>query len=220
MATSSTVTYRPLVEEIIIEAYERGGLDAQIITGYQARMARRSINLVFADWSTRGINLWTLTQTSQALVASTASYTLPVGTIDVLEPSIRRSSIDTEILRLSLSEYQSLPNKTTEGLASSYFMDRQYTPIMYLWPVPENSTDTFEYWAMKQVEDVTASNQDTDIPYRWTEALCAGLAFKLYEKSSQLDYNRLNHLKEQAALKFDNAEMEERDKANLQIWPA
>jgi len=220
MATSSTVTYRPLVEEIIIEAYERGGLDAQIITGYQARMARRSINLVFADWSTRGINLWTLTQTSQALVASTASYTLPVGTIDVLEPSIRRSSIDTEILRLSLSEYQSLPNKTTEGLASSYFMDRQYTPIMYLWPVPENSTDTFEYWAMKQVEDVTASNQDTDIPYRWTEALCAGLAFKLYEKSSQLDYNRLNHLKEQASLKFDNAEMEERDKANLQIWPA
>jgi len=35
------------------------------------------------------------------------------------------------------------------------------------------------YWAIRQLEDVTASNQDADIPYRWNECICAGLASKM-----------------------------------------
>ena len=44
MATSGTVTFRPNVEEIIAEAYERCGLNAETRTGYQAVSARRSLN--------------------------------------------------------------------------------------------------------------------------------------------------------------------------------
>lgn len=217
MATSGTTTFRLDVEEIITESYERGGVDAQLLTGYQARSARRSLNLLFSEWSVRGVNLWTLDKVSQALVAGTITYTLPEGTIDALEPALKRSGVDTELMRISLSEYQALPDKTVQGLASSYFIDRQYTPILYLWPVPENSTDTFEYWALRQMEDITASGQDADVPYRWTEAMCAGLASKLYMKRKDMDSNRAAIMDAKAEDQFKKAEMEERDKADLQI---
>mgnify|MGYP003666674118 CR=1 FL=1 len=44
MALSGTVAFRPDVEEVITEAYERCGIDPQTRTGDQAVSARRSRN--------------------------------------------------------------------------------------------------------------------------------------------------------------------------------
>ena len=217
MATSGTFAFRPDVQEIITEAFERVGKDAQTLTGYQARTARRSLNILFAEWAVKGINLWTLVNTTQVLVESTGTYTLPVGTVEVLDPVIRRSGSDTELIRLSLEEWQTLPDKDAEGLPSSYFIDRQYTPILYLWPVPENSTDTFLYWNFMQMEDITSSSEDADVPYRWTAAMMAGLAFRLYEKEIEQDERRYLRLQAREIETFDDASADERDKANLVI---
>ena len=83
MATSGTVAFRPDVEEIITEAFERCGIDVQTRTGDHAISARRSINLLFSEFANRGINYWTLSQNTLPLVNGTTSYTLPVGTIDI-----------------------------------------------------------------------------------------------------------------------------------------
>ena len=86
MATSGTFAYRPDVEEIIAEAYERCGIDPQTRTGDQASSARRSLNLLFSEWSNRGINYWTVTNASITLVKDqTTPYTLPVGTVDLID---------------------------------------------------------------------------------------------------------------------------------------
>jgi|TARA_Y100000310_G_scaffold310480_1_gene355778 hypothetical protein len=219
MATSGTFTWRPDIEEIIVEAYERCGVDAQILTGYQARAARRSLNLMFTSWGTKGVNYWTTSQVSETVTESTATITLDVGTIDVLDAVLRRSNTDTPMQRISMSEYHQLPTKTTEGLPSSFFFDRQYTPQIYLWPVPENSTDAFVYWQLKQIEDVTASNQDADVPYRWTEAMVSGLAVRLCTKQKTIDVNRLTVLKEQEIEAFRDASDDEGEKSNLRIIP-
>jgi len=58
MALSGTVAFRPDVEEIIAEAFERCGIDPQTQTGYKAVSARRSLNLLFSEWANRGINYW------------------------------------------------------------------------------------------------------------------------------------------------------------------
>ena len=58
MATSGTVAFQPNVEEIITEAFERCGIDTQTQTGNRAVSARRSLNLLFAEWANRGINYW------------------------------------------------------------------------------------------------------------------------------------------------------------------
>ena len=56
MATSGTTTFDLNIDEIIDEGYERCGLSTN--SGYDLRSARRSLNLLFAEWGNRGIHLW------------------------------------------------------------------------------------------------------------------------------------------------------------------
>ncbi len=220
MATSGTVTWRPEIDEIITEAFERCLVYPGQITLQNLITARRSLNLMFVEWSVRGINYWKTTETSLALVQSTRVYTLPVGTVDILAVSVRRSGSDTVITRLSMTDYQALPDKTTEGMPVQFFFDRQYTPQVYLYPVPANSTDTLIYWQLSQVEDVTKSQQDADTPYRWTEAMCSGLASRLALKLPNVDQARRLELDGKAEVAFDFAADEEGEKAALRIIPA
>ena len=219
MATSGSVTFRPEVDEIVTEACERCGLDPTLIDRKVAVSARRSLNLMFSEWAVRGINYWCTTETTLTLTQSTRSYTLPAGTVDILTVALRRSGNDTVMTRLSMTDYNGQSNKTTEGMPTQYFFDRQYTPSIYLWPVPENSTDTLVYWALSQIEDITAAYQDTDIPYRWTEAMCAGLASKLAIKLPNVSSQRMQILLTQAESSFKFASDEEGEKAALRIIP-
>ena len=82
MATSGSDNFNLDMAEITEEAFERCGLEFR--TGYDAKTARRSLNLLFAEWANRGLNLWTVEQITQPLVqlsstSSVASY--PLGTI-------------------------------------------------------------------------------------------------------------------------------------------
>ena len=65
MASSGTKTFALDIAETIEEAYELAGLEQR--TGYDARTARRSMNIMFADWANRGVNLWTLIVTGKPL---------------------------------------------------------------------------------------------------------------------------------------------------------
>ena len=90
MATSSSRDFDLDVAEIIEEAYERCGLEVR--TGYDAKSARRSMNLMFADWANRGLNLWTVTQATQSLTSGTATYTFTSNFTDLLDVVIRDSN--------------------------------------------------------------------------------------------------------------------------------
>jgi hypothetical protein len=215
MATSGSVTFRPNVEEIISESFERCGIDPQTRTGHHARAARRSLNLLFSEFANRGINYWTVTQNTLTLSDGTANYTLPAGTIDILDAVIREDSTDQIVNRITLQEYNQIPNKTNEGKPSQYMIDRQYTPIIYFWLVPDK-TYTLNYWVMNQQEDITASNQDTDIPYRWTDTICAGLASKLAMKYAPDKFQILNEVYERS---FSFAASSDNDGVSLRVQP-
>ena len=220
MALSGTVAFRPDVEEIIAEAFERCGIDPQTQTGYKAVSARRSLNLLFAEWANRGINYWAVEQQTLTLVNGTASYTLPAGTIDIISAVVRDSSgtdtSDQMINRVSISDYNQLPNKDSSGKPSQYMLDKQYTPVAYFWQVPDRTTYSMVYWAIRQLEDVTASNQDPDIPYRWNECICAGLASKLAMKFAIEKFTMLNEMYERA---FSFAAASDNDGVSLRVQP-
>jgi hypothetical protein len=215
MATSGSVTFRPNVEEIISESFERCGIDPQTRTGHHAKSARRSLNLLFSEFANRGINYWTVTQNSLTLSDGTASYTLPAGTIDILDAVIREDSTDQIINRITLQEYNQIPNKTNEGKPNQYMIDKQYTPVIYFWLVPDK-TYTMNYWVVNQQEDITASNQDTDIPYRWTDTICAGLSAKLAIKYAPDRFQILNEVYERA---FNFAASTDNDGVSLRVQP-
>tara|TARA_R110000824_G_scaffold375959_1_gene567001 strand:- start:211 stop:864 length:654 start_codon:yes stop_codon:yes gene_type:complete len=217
MATSGTFTFRLTVEEMVVEPYERCGIRPSMLTQYDAESARRSLNLLFADWSTRGINYWTMVEDTQTVTQGTSSYALDAGVLDIFTMVLRRDTTDTVMERISVTEYHELPNKTTQGRPTSWMLDRQYTPTIYVWQTPENSTDVLRFWQMKQMEDITTAGEDADIPYRWTEALCAGLAAKLALKKKPEMLQVLEPLADKA---FDHASTDEREKASLRIVPA
>jgi len=216
MATSGSVTFRPNVEEIISESFERCGIDPQTRTGNHAVSARRSLNLLFSEWSNRGINYWAVTQNTLSLSDGTASYALPAGTIDIMDAVIRESSTDQTINRITIAEYNQIPNKTTEGKPSQYMIDKQYTPTVYLWQVPSSSSYSMVYWAVNQLDDVTLSNQDTDVPYRWSDCICAGLSAKLALKFAPEKFQMLNEMYERA---FNFAASSDNDGVSLRVQP-
>ena len=222
MATSNSFTFRLDVEQIISEAYERCGIDNQTTTGYQAVTARRSLNLLFSEWANRGINYWTVQNKTLSLVDGQTTYTLPVGTIDLIDVVIRETSgastIDTVLQRVSIADYNQLPNKSSEGKPSQYMLDKQYTPVAYLWQVPDSSTAySLVYWSINQLEDITVSNQDADIPYRWSDCICAGLSSKLALKFAPEKFQLLDQVYERA---FDFAASSDNDGVSLRVRPS
>ena len=114
MTTSNSRDFDLDVGEIIEEAYERCGLELR--TGYDAKTARRSMNLMFADWANRGLNLWTVTQDTKAVTSGTTTYTFDATHVDLLEVVLRNSSnTDFTLTQMSRSEYLTIPNKSTTG---------------------------------------------------------------------------------------------------------
>lgn len=109
MATSGSRDFNIDVGEIIEEAYERCGLEVR--TGYDARTARRSLNLMFADWANRGINMWTVAQGTITLTQGQATQTLTADVVDVLEIVLRRSNTDYEVERISRGSMPLFPTK-------------------------------------------------------------------------------------------------------------
>ena len=221
MATSGTVAFRPDVEEIISEAYERCGIDPQTRTGDQAVSARRSLNLLFSEWANRGINYWTVSKNTLTLVENqTTPYTLPEGTIDIIDAVVSDSSgtdtSDQIINRISIADYNQIPNKTSSGKPSQYMLDKQYTPKIYLWQIPNKSTYSIVYWSINQLEDINLSNQDADVPYRWSDCICAGLASKLALKYAADKYQILDSVYERS---FSLASSSDNDGVSLRIHP-
>mgnify|MGYP003665799557 FL=1 len=209
MATSGTRTFSLTAADAIEEAYELAGLEYR--TGYDGVTARRSMNIMFADWSNRGIQIWEVEQVSLDLVEGTTSYDLNQYDIDVLDAVIRRTTngiqTDFQIDRIDRGEYLDIPNKETKARVTQYYVERTITPKLYVWPAPENSTDTLISYRWKRIQDVNAGAEDIDIPSRFMPCLVTGLAFNLALKKNPEKAGLLQPLYEQNlvnAIKYDD----------------
>ena len=150
MTTSSSTDFNLDVAEYIEEAFERCGLEAK--TGYDLQTARRSLNIMLAEWANRGLNQWTIEQRTQALTANDSEYSLGTDIIDILSVVVRRSGTDFSMTRISRDTFINLPNKTSTSRPTQYFLDRQITPNLKLYPTPENSTDVIAYDALTRMQ--------------------------------------------------------------------
>ena len=215
MATSGSRDFELDVGELIEEAFERCGL--QVRTGYDAKTARRSLNLMFAEWANRGLNLWTVKQATITLTTGQAQETLNADVVDMLEMVLRRDGTDYEIDRLSRGEYLTLPDKTTQGRPSQFYFDRQIQPVINMWPVPENSTDQIVYYYVIRIEDADTLVNTTDMPFRFYPCMVAGLAYYIAMKRAP---ERLQMLKAVYEEEFQRASDEDDDRVPLKLQPS
>jgi len=223
MATSGTAAFNPEIVEIVEEAYERCGLELR--SGYDLKTARRSLDIMAAEWSNKGINLWTVESGTLSLTTGTATYTLPADTIDLLETVIRTGSgsnqQDLSINRISVSTYATIPNKNNQGRPIQIYVDRQATPKVSVWPTPDSSTTyTLAYWRLRRIEDAGRAGSNTyDVPSRFIPCLVAGLAYHIATKRPEVGLDRVTFLKAAYDEQFTLAADEDRDKSSIQFAP-
>jgi hypothetical protein len=150
MATTSGASgFNLQLDELVEEAFERAG--GELRTGYDLRTARRSLNIMFADWANRGINMWTMEQGEITLVQGQNTYALPDDTVDLIEHVIRTNAniqnnqADLTITRISVSTYATIPNKIQQARPIQVWIQRfngQNSPISATLTTTITSTST------------------------------------------------------------------------------
>lgn len=147
--TSGAVSFNLDLNDLVEEAFERAGRELR--TGYDLRTARRSLNIMFADWANRGINMWTIEPGVIDLVQGQNTYALPGDTVDLLEHVIRTGAnvaatqADLTITRISVSTYATLPNKLQQARPIQVWVQRynnQVSPTGLTLDGAITSTDT------------------------------------------------------------------------------
>ena len=214
MATSSSTDFELDVADYIEEAFERCGLE--IRTGYDLQTARRSMNLMLAEWANRGLNQWTIEQRTQALTAADTDYSLGTDVIDILSAVVRRSGTDFSLSRISRDSYLAIPTKTSSGRPTQFFLDRQITPNLKIWPAPENSTDVIIYDALSRIQDADTAANTLEVPFRFYPCLTAGLAYYLSMKKNPQLTQMLKVIYEE---EFQRAMGEDRDRSSFTVTP-
>jgi hypothetical protein len=132
--TSGSASFNLDLTELVEEAFERAG--SELRTGYDLKTARRSLNLLFADWANRGVNMWTFEQGTITLTQGLNTYAIPTDTVDLLDHVIRTQAnvaatqSDLTITRVSVSTYATLPNKLTQARQIQVWYQRLDGQIM------------------------------------------------------------------------------------------
>ena len=150
-------------------------------------------------------------------VSSAPSLEDTQASIDILSAVVRRSDQDISIQRLSRDDYLSIPNKTTTGRPLQFYVDRQITPIIKIWPAPENSTDQIIYDRLVRIDDADTSVNTVQVPFRFYPCLAAGLAYYIALKRVP---DRVQLLKTLYEEEFIRAAEEDRDRASLSLVPS
>jgi hypothetical protein len=219
-----TANFDLSIDDIAEEAYERCGL--QIRSGYDIKTARRSLNLMLAEWANRGLNLWTIQKQEKPITATTTelSGTNLFGSgadnsqqiVDITDVIIRDSNNnDYSTTSISRSTYWNYTVKTTSGRPTQYYFERTINPKLYLYPAAD-STYTLIYYALVRMKDSGDYTNNNEIPFRFLPCLTAGLAYYISMKRTP---DRINMLKQIYEDEFQRAAAQDGERTSLFLTP-
>jgi len=223
MAVSGTKSFEPDVAEYIEEAFERCGIELR--TGYDLRTATRSLNLMLAEWANRGLNQWTIKQNAIPMLTGTITYNLDptdsTAAIDVLDVFVREefqgTNTDIPLSRMSRAEYSHLATKTTTGKPNQFFVDKQLSPTVTVWPQPDkNNTYTLYVNVLTRMDDAGGGANSLQMPFRFYPCLTAGLSYYLALKKAPEKVQMLKQLYEE---EFTRALSQDEERASFRITP-
>lgn len=137
------------------------------------------------------------------------------ATLNIQELYFSTQVQDIEVGRFSQQEYYGLPDKTTPGTPTAYFVDRRVNPVvMRIWKPTNGQTTMLFYTRIRQMQDVSGTSQTVDVPYRFLEAVTASLAWRM---SSKYSPDREERLGFQAAAAIKAAQEEDDQRVPLRF---
>lgn len=217
MTTSGTATFTVDVITALEEAFERAGVPFR--SGYSYESAVRSMNLLFNEWANRGINLWTVEQISVPITQGMGIYLLPADTVDVVTVVLSTQGNDYRIERRDFDAYAAVVKKDQQSRPSQYYVERLTAqPRLTIWPVPDKPYD-LKLWRLRRIQDAGVASNTLDTPFRFNEALIAGVALRIGEKNPNLDQARLQLLQTRYNEAMMLAQGEDRDRSSFWLRP-
>lgn len=187
MATSGTYAWSPSTGDLMLTAFGRIGIRRTEEVQQHLADAITEMNLLQVEFSNRLPNLWLSELYEVALVAGTATYTLPSRLISpmavylTVDPGGTGQAFDRILNPISTYEYAALPDKTTQASPTCFWFNRQVAPQVTLWQVPDDSaTYTLKLQIISQPQDAKLPNgSQPNMPFRWMDAFVAALASRL-----------------------------------------
>jgi hypothetical protein len=186
MTSSGTYNFQPSNAQVVLSAFGRIHLRPPEIRAEHMNAALYELNYLQSSWSNHSPNLFEVIRTQTTLTAGTANYPITPQTVMILDASIvlnfgTSNESRRYITPLSRTEYLSLANQQTPGPPTQFWFDRLESPTITFYPIPDNGGPyTFDYFSCTQQQDaVLTGGQTPDVPYRWLDAVIAGLAYRL-----------------------------------------
>ena len=244
MAYSGTQTFNLSIDEIIEEALERCQLEAR--SGYDLKTAKRSLNLMFAEWANRGLNLWTVAYATQTLTAGTNFYGIDQKVVDILDATITTttgatsnlegdsSTTDVSVARISREEFMNLTRKeksstgdarptqwalipgTVTTGGSSNSGRPEYDMTLFLYPSPDKAY-IFKYFYIGRIQDAGDYVNNADVPFYFLPCLTAGLAYYISLKRAPMLSANLKAVYDE---EFKRAAENDRERTSFRVEPA
>jgi len=218
LTTSGTYNFDPSLGELVLYAYNLIGVRPTSVLQEHMQSARMATNMLLSSFSLHGINLWAVDLVDVPLVTGQATYSVDPNTVFMLDAYVVSSGQDRIITPISRTEYASYPDKEQQGFTTVFWFNRQLSPVVTLWPVPDASVTTnLKYYRMRQIQDSNLQNgQTVEIPNMWMEAFADGLAYRLSRIWAPQMSQALNlQAKESLQLALDN----NIEQANTYITP-
>ena len=140
--------------------------------------------------------------------------------MEIVDGSIRRKTdgtdLDLQMSRVSRSEYLNIPTKSTKSRPSQFLLDKLTTPILKIWPAPENATDVLVFNKLVRMDDADAGTNTMDMSFRFYPCFAAGLAYYIAIKKAP---DRVGMLKQMYEEEFERALSQDEDRASFRIAP-
>ena len=180
---------------------------------------------MLAEWANRGLNQWTVTEKTVAMVKDTGTYnidstnaTAPIDVLDIyIRETANNTTTDMPLNRMSRAEYSHLATKSTTGKPNQVFVNKQTTPTITVWPVPDKSSTYTVYMnVLTRMDDADAGANTLDVPFRFYPCLAAGLAYYMSLKKAPEKSGMLKQLYEE---EFDRAKAQDEDRSSFRVAP-
>lgn len=180
MTVSANASLEFTRDQITRMAYQLCGLVGAGKTPKPAQyeMAGNFLNLHLEALQAEGIISQSLERTTLTLVDGTASYTLPsavtdvwVGPNDQAGAIVPSSGAESLVTVISMSDYLSLADKTTEGRPRRVLIERQANVQLTFWPIPDSTVTSFRYAKVRLFFDADTGAVTLDLQRRWLRSI-------------------------------------------------
>lgn len=182
MPTSGVTTLTMTAADMIQNAADELGVTAlgSSLTSTEKTKALTRLNSMLKSWQMQGVNLWREDEVSVTVTANTTPTTLDTKVRQVFSARFVDSDSNERLLgQWERADYLSLPDKTTEGDPTIFYVERERDALkLYVWPVP-TSNSTIKIDCERIVETITVDTETVDVPQHAYEAVWVNLAARM-----------------------------------------